>query len=152
MRRAAWDGLNKMRFFGNDTGVNALWLSVVATSCLIAAAGLEEPQMVNIPGGECPIGPTLSHEGAHKAKIDEFRIAKYTVTNREYKQFIDATGHVAPETNIIGSKYRLWIGRTFPLEIARQPVVNVSWLDSVAYCQWLSKATGKKYRLPTEEE
>lgn len=31
-------------------------------------------------------------------------------------------------------------------------VVNVSWDDAVAYCQWLSKKEGKNYRLPTEAE
>jgi len=34
----------------------------------------------------------------------------------------------------------------------RQPVVNVSWNDCVAFCEWLSRKEGKKYRLPTEAE
>jgi formylglycine-generating enzyme required for sulfatase activity len=33
-----------------------------------------------------------------------------------------------------------------------QPVVAVSWFDAVAYCDWLSRVFGKKYRLPTEAE
>lgn len=32
------------------------------------------------------------------------------------------------------------------------PVVNVSWNDAVAFCQWLSRTEGKRYRLPTEAE
>jgi formylglycine-generating enzyme required for sulfatase activity len=32
------------------------------------------------------------------------------------------------------------------------PVVNVSWNDAHAYVQWLSKRTGKQYRLPSEAE
>jgi formylglycine-generating enzyme required for sulfatase activity len=31
-------------------------------------------------------------------------------------------------------------------------VINVSWKDAVAYAEWLSKQTGKRYRLPTEAE
>jgi len=31
-------------------------------------------------------------------------------------------------------------------------VVAVSWLDAVAYCEWLSVACAKHYRLPTEAE
>lgn len=34
----------------------------------------------------------------------------------------------------------------------RRPVVNVSWRDAMDYVAWLSKKTGKTYRLPTEEE
>jgi formylglycine-generating enzyme required for sulfatase activity len=30
--------------------------------------------------------------------------------------------------------------------------VNVSWDDAMAYCNWVSKITGKTYRLPTEAE
>ena len=32
------------------------------------------------------------------------------------------------------------------------PVVNVTWNDAVAFCQWLSRKEGKTYRLPTEAE
>jgi sulfatase modifying factor 1 len=108
--------------------------------------------MAKIPGGACTIGATVSHESDHKPKIDEFWIAKYAVTNEEYKRFIDTTGHPPPERNVFESQYQLWNRRGFPAEIARQPVVNVSWDDAVAYCEWLSKLTGGKYRLPTEEE
>jgi formylglycine-generating enzyme required for sulfatase activity len=33
-----------------------------------------------------------------------------------------------------------------------QPVVNVSWNDAVAFCQWLSRKEKIAYRLPTEAE
>jgi len=31
-------------------------------------------------------------------------------------------------------------------------VVYVTWPDAVAYCHWLTKTTGRTYRLPTEAE
>ena len=34
----------------------------------------------------------------------------------------------------------------------QQPVVSVSWLDAKAYCNWISQALGKTFRLPTEAE
>ncbi len=33
-----------------------------------------------------------------------------------------------------------------------QPVVGISWFEASAYCCWLSKCTGEKFRLPTEWE
>jgi formylglycine-generating enzyme len=118
----------------------------------IAVAVAQQPEMIGISAGDCPIGATISHEGVHKPKVAAFRIGKYPVSNEEYKRFIDATERPAPERNVINSKYQLWHGREFDAEIARQPVVNVSWNDAVAYCEWLKKTTGKPYRLPTEEE
>jgi serine/threonine protein kinase len=32
------------------------------------------------------------------------------------------------------------------------PVVNVSWNDAKKFCEWLSKVTGKEWRLPTNAE
>jgi len=32
------------------------------------------------------------------------------------------------------------------------PAINVSFLGATMFCRWLAKATGKKYRLPTEAE
>jgi len=34
----------------------------------------------------------------------------------------------------------------------QHPVIHVSHIDAIAYCSWLSKQTGKTYRLPTESE
>jgi len=33
-----------------------------------------------------------------------------------------------------------------------RPVINVSWEDAQTYARWLSKQTGKQYRLPSEAE
>ena len=34
----------------------------------------------------------------------------------------------------------------------QRPVINVSWHDAQAYCEWLSRATSQAYRFPTEAE
>lgn len=108
--------------------------------------------MVLVTGGKCPIGASVSHEEIHKEQVGPFLIARTPVSNEEYQRFIEDTGHPAPEFNSVGNKEHLWTGRTVPAEIAAQPVVNVSWNDAVAYCEWLKKKTGKPFRLPTEEE
>src|SRR5262249_33763401 len=45
-----------------------------------------------------------------------------------------------------------WVGRR---QTERHPVLNVSWNDAVAFCEWLSEQERKEgwtYRLPTEAE
>jgi formylglycine-generating enzyme required for sulfatase activity len=32
------------------------------------------------------------------------------------------------------------------------PVAGVSWYDALAYCEWLSEKTGRRYSLPTEAQ
>ena len=44
-----------------------------------------------------------------------------------------------------------WRDTGFPQE-ENQPVVCVDWNDAQAYTKWLSKKTGKHYRLPSEAE
>jgi formylglycine-generating enzyme required for sulfatase activity len=63
------------------------------------------------------------------------------VKNVEYARFLDATANVGP---------RFWDDPSFTRP--RQPVVGVSWFEAVAYCEWLSDATGRSFRLPTEAE
>ncbi len=35
---------------------------------------------------------------------------------------------------------------------SRCPVMAISWFDAFAYCEWKTRATGRQWRLPTEEE
>ena len=65
----------------------------------------------------------------HKVNVAAFRIAKYPVTNQQYARFVAATGHEPPQH---------WRGKTPPRELNNHPVVNVSWHDARAYCEWLS--------------
>ncbi|MBI5598608.1 MAG: SUMF1/EgtB/PvdO family nonheme iron enzyme [Deltaproteobacteria bacterium] len=72
-----------------------------------------------------------------KVSLDGFYMDIYEVTNRAYKEFVDATGYNAP-----GNREN----RAYPPEAAEHPVTNVTWFDAHAFCQWAGK------RLPTEEE
>ncbi len=64
-----------------------------------------------------------------------FKISKYEITLKQYKQFCDQTGRAYPKSPGNWMKDNM-------------PVVNVSWHDAVAYTKWLSKVTNKTYRLP----
>ena len=77
----------------------------------------------------------------HRVWVDSFAMAETQVTVEEYARFLEATGSTPPPQ---------WGAAGF--SHPRQPVVAVSWFDSVAYCDWLSTVTGSHYRLPTEAE
>lgn len=71
---------------------------------------------------------------------NNFAIGKYAVTFDEWNACVEGGGCGGYEPSDKG-----W-GR------GNRPVINVSWNDAQAYVQWLSRKTGKPYRLPTEEE
>ena len=61
------------------------------------------------------------------------------VTNIQYAQFIKDTGYNPPVD--------------FAIENPDNPVINVSYYDALAYCNWISKNDSKaNYRLPTAKE
>lgn len=59
------------------------------------------------------------------------------VTNREYLQFVLATGHPPPEH---------WLNGRYPAGKDNDPVVLVNWHDAVSYCRFIGR------RLPTVDE
>ena len=96
--------------------------------------------MLLIPSGTFEMGDSfgegLPHElPVHTVSVNAFYMDATEVTNAVYKQFLDATGHKAPD---------FWDDPA--LNAPDQPVVGVAWLDAAAYAQWAGK------RLPTEAE
>ena len=78
-----------------------------------------------------------------------FWISRCEVTNRQFRQF--DTRHDSRFEHrtswIFSEEYLGW-----PLNRPEQPVVRVSWEQSMAYCQWLSAKTGLRFTLPTEAQ
>ncbi len=99
-----------------------------------------EPDWITIPAGEFIMGGVP--EG-HRVPLPEFAIARVPITNAQYHLFIQASGHPPPES---------WNGKRPPRGREAHPVVEVSWRDALAYCRWLSAATGKPITLPSEAE
>lgn len=103
-----------------------------------------EPEMIAIPHGCFRMGSPISeserrdNERLHQVCVNNFKLARYEVTNREFRQFRPAHDS------------KSFSGHT--LNSDDQPVVDVSWSDAQAYVQWLSNQTGHPYRLPTEAE
>ncbi len=80
---------------------------------------------------------------AHNVELAAFALSRFPVTNRQYLEFIRNNNHPTP--------YH-WIDNIYESDADDHPVVNVTWYDAQEYCAWLSRETGKCYRLPTEAE
>jgi formylglycine-generating enzyme len=100
--------------------------------------------LVMIPAGSFLMGCDAGQDcerPVHRVWVDAFALGATQVTNRDYTTFLAATGRPAPPD---------WGKPQFADPL--QPVVSVSWSDAIAYCAWLSNATGRHFRLPTEAE
>ena len=99
-----------------------------------------EPDWVAIPAGEFTMGEPNE---AHRVYLPDYFMSRVPITNAQYELFVLATGHEPPKH---------WNGKRVPKGKEIHPVVYVSWHDTLEYCQWLSKATGKPITLPSEAE
>lgn len=99
--------------------------------------------MIYVPAGEFTFGsPARDGEAdehpAHRVYLDGFWIGKTEVTFAQYDRFCDEAGRERTADEGWGRGTR--------------PVIYVSWNDAAAFCAWLQKKTGLKFRLPSEAE
>lgn len=112
------------------------------------------PSWVNpIDGSEMvwiPPGPFVIGEETKPAECAGFSLARYPVTNAQFKAFLDATKY-EPHAGAPGGEeedededdspwpgrfLRHWPNRKIPKGQDKHPVVYVSYLDALAYCKW----------------
>lgn len=127
-----------------------------------------------IPAGEFMMGSAddesehQSDEGPiHRVRITKpFYLGVYEVTIGEFRQFVEATnyqtdaekdgrggwGYTGNDDRPFERGPRFTWKETGFAQKDNQPVVNVSWNDAVAFCDWLSRKESETYRLPTEAE
>jgi formylglycine-generating enzyme required for sulfatase activity len=126
---------------------------------------VERPAMVDILGGDVEIGLPSDEVGTildrfvglgidrswiekecprHQVTLSPYRLARYPVTNAEYRVFLLDTGHSELPSS--------WHFRRFPQERANHPVYTISAESADGYARWLAQRTGRGFRLPTEAE
>lgn len=122
--------------------------------------------LVLVPAGPFKMGDNFGdgesrERPVHLVDLDAFYIAKFEITNGDWKKFRDDPGYDDPKfwpNAFVTPKNQItyWTdprnhGGGTPNSDA-YPLLGVNWDSATAYCNWLTAKTGKKYRLPTEAE
>ena len=85
------------------------------------------------------MGGELDEQPVHKVTVSKpFYMSATEVTNAQYEQFDPEHGRLRGVKGLSNED--------------DEAVVNVSWHEAVAFCEWLSKKERTPYRLPTEAE
>ena len=127
--------------------------------------GRMSPEQLNARYGGAPPDTLRGEYPMHKVIFTHgFWLGKYEVTNIAFSRFVNATGYRTDAERIghaFGTNgYSLawqeiaginWRTPGWDIE-PDQPVVLVSWNDAMAFCEWMSETSGKRYRLPTDAE
>jgi formylglycine-generating enzyme required for sulfatase activity len=100
------------------------------------------PDLVSLPAGSFVMGSNSgdpSEKPEHRVTIPSaFAIGRFEVTMEQWNACVDTGGCTKVTTDASRPK--------------NVPVRDVSWEDAQQYVKWLTKVTGKPYRLPTEAE
>jgi iron(II)-dependent oxidoreductase len=110
-----------------------------------------EPETILIPegpfwmGSEPADGIPESEQPQHEVNLPAYRIGIKLVTNFQYGIFV--TESRIPVSPIMG-----WDGQKFPSGRDNFPAGGVTWYEALAYCEWLSEKSGRKYTLPNEAQ
>lgn len=97
-----------------------------------------------VPGGSFRMGSAHDRPDeapVHRVRVDGFAIGRTPVTRAQYAPFLEEGGAAEPP----------WWSHPAFADPA-QPVVGVTWFEACAFAEWLGRACGGHWRLPTEAE
>ncbi|MDF7821817.1 SUMF1/EgtB/PvdO family nonheme iron enzyme [Runella sp. MFBS21] len=105
------------------------------------SADMELHQMVYVEGGSFMMGDNNgldAEKPVTKIRLSSFRISAHETTVAQFRRYCEESSRTMPQQPDWSSD--------------DHPVINVSWDDAMGYCEWLTRKTGLKHRLPTEAE
>ncbi|MDO8413394.1 MAG: SUMF1/EgtB/PvdO family nonheme iron enzyme, partial [Gallionellaceae bacterium] len=120
--------------------------------------------MVVIRSGSFAMGSPDSEVGrgkdegpVHTVAIATFALSETEITRGQFAKFVKQTKYSTGDKcwTYEGGKFGEHDGNWSKPGYAqdnKHPVACINWDDAQAYVNWLSRKTGKKYRLPTEAE
>lgn len=133
------------------------------------------PEMTVVPAGSVTLG-SYETEAFRRDRerpkqvvtiAEDFAMAAREVTRAQFQAFMEATSYaqkpaVRDGVTLEGCNYfdgksygyvanHSWESPGYP-QREDEPVVCVSWSDADAYAKWLSKKTGREYRVPSSAE
>jgi formylglycine-generating enzyme required for sulfatase activity len=89
---------------------------------------------------------------AEEDQLPAFHIARYPVTNCQFRCFIDDPQGYADDRWWEGLAERTERPAESAWDHANHPRETVSWFEAMAFCRWLSQMLGYEVRLPSEQE
>lgn len=103
-------------------------------------------EWIDIPAG------SVTLDGVSGAfEIAPFKIARYTVTNAHFAEFIEDVGY-KDDRWWDDLAHRAPSARASDWKEADVPKLEVNWFEAVAFTRWMSDRSGLVVRLPTEWE
>jgi serine/threonine-protein kinase len=141
-----------------------------STSSLVQVSPVDGATLLFVPAGVFTMGNPSSDPQAyteeipdHLVNLDIYWIDQTEVTNAQFSRFVEETGYQTDaerrgwaylyntaQDNFqesSGADWRHPFGPSSSIDgLANHPVLQVSWFDAVAYCEWAGR------RLPTEAE
>lgn len=101
------------------------------------------PEMIVIPSGSFSMGSKSNSNSLPIRQVtisESFAVSRFEISFSDYQVYLNDSppSYTTPDDKDWGRGNR--------------PVINISWEEAVAYTQWLSKKTGRKYRLLSEAE
>ncbi len=108
-------------------------------------------ELALIPAGDFVMGDANGEaDEVPQARVKiakSFYIGKCEINNAQFALF-----NPAHESGVVAQFNKDHTRPGEPVDLDRQPVVRVSWNEAMAFCDWISKKTGKKASLPTEAQ